>query len=549
MVKIKQIQTLKFVITLLTLLACQNVYALTSITATVDQNPATVDESLVLTVIADDNVSADEYDPSFLSEYFHIGNTSVRSQSSMVNFETTRSTIWTTVITPKKKGTAIIPAITFDNVSSKPIRLEVLDRDDSRASVQKDVYITSEVSKTEVYVQQQFTLKVKLHFSAELSRASLYEPKMTGAEIKQIGQDTENLEIINGKRVQTIERIYSIKPESSGKFVLHSSLFDGEIIQSQRRRLISGFGRGKPVRIQGKQIDIIVKPKPESFQGDWLPSEIIEIQDTWPDEIEEFELGEPITRQIAITAAALSEEQLPEIEFSTPQHIRIYPDQSESKMGVRNGVLISQKIQDFAIVPAKPGTYTLAEVKIPWWNTTINRLEYAIIPSKTFTVNASNSTVATTTNAPLQKQVIVEQSTTLQWFFLAGWILTALSWLYVARFKGKFTNNKQLFSSEDKQSYLQLLAACNQGDGEKVLKLLPLWAKDLFANREFHNLTQVEQVLADAEFSTELQLLQRNYFSATAINHWDGKKMLKIISRLQTKKSQAQQVEFLLNPN
>ncbi len=536
--------------TLLCVLFClsSSALALENITATIDQNPATVDESLVLTVIADDNVSADKYDPSILGRDFHVGNTSVRSQSSMVNFETTRSTIWTTVLTPKSVGKAVIPSFTIDGVSSKPISVEVLARDDKRASVQEDVWITSDVSQTNVYVQQQFTLKIKLHFSAELKRAALYEPKMTGAEIKQIGQDSEDMEIINGKRVRTIERIYSINPQSSGKFTLHSSLFDGEVVQAPRRGFMNGFARGKPVRIKGKEIDIEVKPKPESFTGEWLPSEIIAVQDNWPEDTEQFELGEPITRQIIITAAALAEDQLPKIEFDTPAEIKIYPDQAETQMGVQNGVLISQKVQDFAIVPSKAGTYTLPEVKIPWWNTTINRLEHAIIPSKTFTVTGANAPNVIATSPSENQTVVVQQNTALQWIFLAGWVLTALAWLYTAKLKGKLGAKTALFVSEEKQHYLKLMAACNQGDGEQVLKLLPLWASDLYSDRTFHNLSEVEQQFNDHSFSAELQQLQRSYFSANA-QSWDGKAMLKVISRLQTKTTQAQQVKMALNPN
>lgn len=544
MVKLIQVSILA-----ITLLVSQSVYAITSVSASIDKNPAVVDESIVLTLIADGSVSADAFDSSVLAKDFIVGGTSVSSQTSMVNFDTTRTTRWTTLLIPRKAGIATIPEITIEGVSSNPIAIQVMAKNDKRAKQQKDVYVTADVSTTEMYVQQQFTLKVKLHVAQELKRGSLSEPKMTGAQIVQIGKDQEATQIIDGKRYRTFERLYSIKPESSGKFVLHSSMFDGEIITSnQQRSMFSSMNRGKPVSIRGQEIDINVLPIPARFQGDWLPSEIITVEDRWPTDKDEFELGEPITRQIIITAGGLSEEQLPTPDFNAPVELKIYPDQAETTRSLQQGLLISQKIQEFAVVPTKPGTYTLPEVVIPWWNTKLNRAAKAVIPAKTITIVGIAAPLVT--QAPIQTapvQVITEQNTTLQWIFLAGWILTALAWLYMAQLKGKVGLNKATFTASDKQTYLKLMAACTKNDGEQVLKLLPLWASDLFPGEVFTNLNQVDAKINNLDFSKALQQLQKSYYSADK-GSWNGNDFFRVISRLQTKTEQAQQVEIALNP-
>lgn len=533
---------------MLAMLLSNTVYALTNVSASIDKNPATVDESIVLTLIADDSVSADAFDSSVLQKDFIVGGTSVSSQTRMVNFDTTRTTQWTTLLIPRKAGSAVIPAITIEGVSSKQIVVKVLAKNAKGRKQQNDIYITADVSTTEMYVQQQFTLRVKLHVANELRRASLSEPKMTGAQIIQMGQDQESTQIIDGKRFRIFERLYTIKPESSGKFVLHSSMFNGDIIiGGQQRSLFASQARSKPVSIKGKEIDINVKPVPESFQGDWLPSEIITVEDIWPSDAAEFALGEPITRKVVITAAGLSEEQLPALNFNPPSELKIYPDQPEASTSVQQGLLISQKLQEFAIVPTKPGVYTLPEVIIPWWNTKLNKIEQAVIPSKTITINGIAAPEPVLQTQPVGVQVITEQNTTLQWLFLSGWIITILAWIYVAKLKNKISINKNAFSPSDKQSYLKLMAACKQNKGDEVLKLLPSWANGLYEGETFTNLSQVEQRLNNLEFSQALQQLQKRYFSANA-GDWDGKELLKIISKLQTKTVQQQQIEIAINP-
>ncbi|TKB45185.1 BatD family protein [Thalassotalea mangrovi] len=526
-------------------------HAISSLNASIDKNPATVNESLVLTVIADDSIDASAFDPSSLNQDFIVGRTSVSSQTSMVNFKTTRMTRWTTVLVPHKPGTYTIPAFTIDGVSSKPIKVEIVAANDSRAKQDNDVFISTKVSDTRVYVQQQFTLTVKLHLAQELKTGTLTEPKMTGAEIKQIGEDSESMEIINGIRYRIIERSYSVKPNTSGEFTLHSPVFSGEIVTGQRRALFSSFDQGKPVRVVGKNISVEVKPKPEEYIGDWLPSEILTIEDEWPDQ-DTFPLGEPITRKVTVTAAALSEEQLPQINFQVPDGLKIYPDQDQAQTNVQAGLLISQKVQDFAIVPAKPGTYTIPQVQIPWWNTKTNRIEYATLPQRTFTIEgAISAPVSTTVNTDTPTPVIIQKDNTLQWWFLTGWILTALAWLITAmKAKGLSiwpTRSKWLpVTNGGSQPYLKLMAACKANDGHKALAVLPEWAAELYDDRSITAINQVLVAFEDTELERLVTQLQACYFGNES-KSWNGSPLLTKIMSLQKNKPTSEP-QMQMNP-
>ncbi|WP_394174924.1 BatD family protein [Thalassotalea litorea] len=526
-------------------------YALDTLTASIDKNPATVNESLVLTVVANDSMDADAFDPSALNKDFIVGRTSVSSQTSMVNFKTTRMTRWTTVLVPQKPGKYTIPAFTIEGASSQPIEVEIVAENDSRAKQNKDVFISAKASDTRVYVQQQFTLKVKLHLAQELKTGTLTEPKMTGAEIKQIGEDSESMEIINGIRYRTIERSYSIKPTTSGEFTLHTPVFAGEIVSGQRRALFSNFDQGKPVRVSGKQIAIDVKPKPAEFVGDWLPSEILTIEDEWPQE-DSFALGEPITRRVTITAAALSEEQLPQVNFRVPEGIKVYPDQQQSQSNVQSGLLISQKVQDFAIVPSKPGTYTIPEVQIPWWNTKTNQVQYATLPQRTFTIDGTaNAAIPPQSQTSVPVPIIKPQQTTLQWFFLAGWMLTALAWLMTTlhkrgKLKLKSGGNFSPSTIVSNTAYLQLMAACKANDGQRVISLLPEWAAIVCDDPQITSINQVNNAFNDQALATLLNELQGCYFGNNDAS-WKGNALLQKIMDLNKTKPKSE-MPMKMNP-
>lgn len=82
----------------------------TEVTASVDKNPAMVDEAIILEVTANDVVDNNLFDPSVLLKDFVVGRTSVSTQTQIINFDMTRTTRWTTRLIPRKAGRFTIPA-------------------------------------------------------------------------------------------------------------------------------------------------------------------------------------------------------------------------------------------------------------------------------------------------------------------------------------------------------------------------------------------------------------------------------------------------------
>ena len=316
----------------------QTAFALSSVTASVDANPVMSNESIVLTVIADDSVERDALDTSALLTDFIIARTEVSSQTSMVNFTTSRTTQWQIVLIPRKRGNLTIPSLTIDGHQSQVINIQVIEQGSTGSAQQQDIFVSTELSANDVYVQQLVTLTIKLHIGVQLQRGSLSEPSLTGAIIEQVGKDQESEGIVNGKRYRIIERTYAITPEQSGEFNLVTPMFSGDImVQSKRRSGFLSFGETKPVNVLGDKLTLKVRPIPLSYPIDannsWLPSELLTLHQEWqPISSEgksEFKVGEPITRTITLTAAGLGKAQLPKIVMTAPIGLKIYPDQAE----------------------------------------------------------------------------------------------------------------------------------------------------------------------------------------------------------------------------
>jgi hypothetical protein len=554
-------------LTLLALLAISQVtYALTNVTASIDANPTMSNESIVLTVIADDSVERDSLDTTPLLKDFILARTEVSSQTSMINFKTTRTTTWQIVLIPRQTGNLIIPALTIDGQQSKAINVQVIEQGSSvKSTQQQDIFVTAELSANDVYVQQLLTLTIKLHIGIQLQRGSLTEPSLTNATIEQIGKDIESDGIVKGKRYRIIERTYAITPEQSGEFTLNTPMFSGDVmVQSTRRSGFLSFGETKPINILGKKLSLKVRPIPESYPIDatssWLPSELLTLHQEWQPVSSQgksaFKVGEPITRTITLTAAGLAKAQLPKITMNVPHGLKLYPDQAELHSNLTKERLISQKRQNFALVASHAGEYTLPKITIAWWNTVTNQYQQAILPEQTITVLPNkdlpqsptvNKPMATNTLSdtlsvkkelvPLTQPVIIEKAGYLQWFFLALWLITLLAWIsHILYLKRNSTHTQNIRPKKVNNHYLTLMAACKQNNAEHALSLILPWLNNI--NSQHDNVeiatfdAAIKQIDID-EFTCAINDIQQHLYGKKAKeSKWVGESLLKVIQQI-----------------
>jgi len=552
-------------------------FALTKVSASIDANPVMSNESIVLTVTADDSVERDALDTSPLTHDFIVARTEMSSQTSMVNFKTSRITRWKIVLIPRKTGNLIIPALTIDGQRSKAIAVNVVEQGSAGTTKQQDIFISAELSVNDVYVQQLVTLTVKLHIGVQLQRGSLTEPSLSGASIIQVGKDQESDGIVNGKRYRIIERTYAITPEKSGELTLTSPMFSGEVMMQSRRR--SGFlnyGETKPVNILGEKLSLNVRPIPQSYSSNdsWLPSELLTLHQEWQPHNNEFTVGEPITRTITLTAAGLAKAQLPNIIMTAPSGLKVYPDQAELHSNLSKERLVSQKKQNFAIVASQAGEYLLPKMTIAWWNTVTNKYQQAVLPEQTITIlPSSDSSIQPATLANTNKTqnndgsviqhtdlltneqpVIIKQNSKLQWLFLTLWLVTLFAWLthiiYIKR--SHSVKNPQKKPSANNH-YLALMAACRQNNATQALTLTMPWVNSLLAQdkEEISTLSQAIDLINNKSFTCAINEVQQHlYGKKVTKTPWSGKNLLLSIQQVNNSNIQINtNSTFVLNPS
>ncbi len=368
------------------------------VVATVDRNNLTVEETLNLKVRYQGNNQAATPELEDLMINFDIISQSRSNQFRSFNGQVESWVEWSFVIAPKKEGKLLIPSFNLDGNFSTPIEVTVTKAKPLNlgSGQTRDIFLETELDHESAYVQQQVLLTLRLNTSIPVSSITPEELKLPQAKIEMVSEQRYNRNI-NGRDYAVVELVYALYPQESGKLTIPSLTWEATI-GSRSNSLFDLYSRSSMRRLRSDAETINILPKPDSFSGNsWLPAKNLSITETWSDGFPEFVQGEPITRNIIVTADGLTASQLPEMPVDYPDNINQYPEPTKADEQKSNHGIVTQATQAQALLVTQPGTYTLPEVSLTWWDTDKNEQAVVRLPARQITVKAA---AGANTNAP-----------------------------------------------------------------------------------------------------------------------------------------------------
>ena len=534
---------------------CEFAFA-TSINVMIDRDPVNINESFQIIFESTDSIGEPDFSP--LNENFRILGKSRQSSINIINGDMKRSSKWVLTVMANKTGTLKIPAIQFGTTRSKPSRVEVKESGagTGAGNNDNDIYIDVKAEPADPYVQSQVIYTVKLFRAIETGNASLSEPdvKSGDAVIKKLGDDKDYEIRKGGKQYEVTERRYAIFPQHSGEITIEPVVFQGQT-GSASRFFIDPFGpQPKTIVSRSKPVTFNVKSIPESFSGtNWLPAHNLEIQEQWSASPLALKAGEPATRTLKIIANGLPASLLPDIQDNMPGSFKQYPDQPKLHETTDSSGVTGVREEKIAVIPGAGGKYTLPEIRIPWWNMNTGKMDFAVLPARTISVQPAAATPAiedktTKTVHPATEstekktksvsppQTKVELPVINIWKWLA--VFLALGWcvsLFFLRRKNRLANSSAFDPGKpEKLSRIksQLKKACQANDAVASKDYLLRWAKLVWPENSPANLADIGK-RTGGKFYEELFRLNQVLYSA---NHgpWDGNNLFSAFSEAET---------------
>lgn len=515
------------------------------ITVHTDRNPAVLQESFQLIFEAVGGVD-DDPDFSPLEKDFQVLSTSTSTSMNIVNTKITRTKQWRLTLMPMNAGNLVIPAISFGRDKSPPASLTVIQAGTGAPGRDApDIFIDVEASPGSAYVQAEVIYKVKLYRAVATSNETLSEPDLEqgSAIIELLDADRSYDTFVESRRYAVFERSYAIYPQVSGKLSIGPVRFQGQLSAASPFSLDPFGAGGRTIVRQSEAVELQVEPIPAAYpSGHWLPAVDVEITGKWSKNPLELLPNEPVTRTLTLTARGLTASQLPEMQELLPDGFRQYPDQPELENRKTAEGITGVRQQKNAIIPARPGEYTLPEISLPWWNTETQALEYAVLPERRVQVTAAAPDAAIDTpvlpalgiDAPVQEQAAPETgeisaapTDASRGISIWQWLtcILAVAWLATLVYIMKNRNSSRAESPPSQTENVRetrkaLERACRDNDPERAKTALLQWAGVRPRGSPVSSLGDLEKQVNE-KLAAEIRNLSRRLYSRSA-EPWRG---------------------------
>ncbi|GMU44251.1 MAG: BatD family protein [Xanthomonadales bacterium] len=317
------------------------------------------------------------------------GNFVVRGQSSsvqtsIINGQQSARTTYIVEIEPRSEGVLTIPAIPFGSESSEPLVLEVTPAQQGSAARGDPYWIDAELGSTSPYVQQAVSYTVRLYYSVPISDGKLDAEAPANASLRQLGEDRQWQEEIDGRRHGVVERRYLLIPERSGALELAPARFRGSA-------QVSGgggfFGRVQSISAVGPRLRLDVRAQPDGAPQPWIVVRSLGLaRAALP---AGARVGEPLLLELTLSADGALSDQLPDLELPAIADAQVFPEAMQRTDSVVEGQPVAVLKRRFAIVPAREGRLNLPEVRVPYWNLDQDRADAAVLAPASLEIAAA----------------------------------------------------------------------------------------------------------------------------------------------------------------
>ncbi|HEY6991044.1 MAG TPA: BatD family protein, partial [Bryobacteraceae bacterium] len=186
-------------------------------------------------------------------------------------------------------------------------------------------------------------------------------------------------ETIGGQTYAGITVTYLIYPQQPGTFKLPTA----EIAV----KYASDPPKSAEVHLTLPAITFDAMIPPEAADLNYfLPTTALKISQILDKPLKHLQVGDTVTRTIAITASKMRAMLIPPTKFDAPDGIAVYPKEPKvDDIKTDRGEFVEgRRVDTVTYLIRKDGGYTLPPVQVEWWNLDRRRVETATLPAIQF---------------------------------------------------------------------------------------------------------------------------------------------------------------------
>ena len=496
-----------------------NTLSWAELSATADRRTIAMGETLRLTLLGDAGEQPAEIDLTPLNRDWEVLSRSSATNARFINGQNQVTRTLEMELAPLREGTLTIPSLTTGGRSTTPLAIRV-NPEPVVAPGDELVLFDASVDERSVYVQSEVILTVTLQQAINLDGGEISNFDIPDAVVENLERRSFQRRVGNRTWLVT-ELRYAVYPQKSGSLTIPAIGFTAREVQPGRSLL--GARLGRRLRMASTPVEIDVKSVPTDFPGEvWLPARALTLEENWSIDPASLNVGDSTTRTLTLTARGLQGSQLPPLSsvqgaIDIPE-LRFYPDQESIDQTELAEGLQGQRVQSEALVARSGGTWTLPEIRVPWWNIETDRLEFATLPAKSVVVTSIQS--ADQTYDPTITSNTGPAGTTLPlWLWVvsaAGWLVSltlgTLLWFSRRQTAGQSPASAGVAAKYGsvRQALVDVRKAVEQQDATLLRKAILQWA-DHHHDQRFSSLEALARVSTEP-LATRLSAVDRSLY-------------------------------------
>ncbi|MBF0551929.1 MAG: protein BatD [Deltaproteobacteria bacterium] len=311
---------------------------------------------------------------------FEVESQGTSTRMEIINGQVSRGVDYNYLITPKKSGQVTLgPAkvrVGGMTYSSQAVVLSIAEPKQANDET-KEVFFTAGVSEKNPYVGQQIMLTLTFGTSLPISQANLRDFDLKEFTHEKLENTSPYTRMINGRHYSINELKYILFPQKAGPLTIEPIKITCDLPTRSQRRSSSGFldeqffgltrmvtrsFSSEPINLMVK--DLPVKGRPPDFQG-LIGHFKIHSELSKPT----VKVGESVTLSIRMEGTGnvrlLTTPALGELPL-----FKVYEDQPTFTVKTKPEGLFGTKTVKRALVPEKPGGFTIPPVSITYFDPT-----------------------------------------------------------------------------------------------------------------------------------------------------------------------------------
>lgn len=313
-------------------------------------------------------------------ELFHVTRGGTSSRVEVINGNVRASLDYNYTLQPKhtgafKVGPALV-TVAGKTYTSNTARLLVTKSSQTEGTDRGPLFLTAELSKQKVVVEEQTVYILKLYRRADVRDISLTLPEMESLTFTRLGNPGKYRSVHSGRPYEVLEVRYALVASKEGVYALEPARMNMTLVQSGGRSPFGGlfndpffsFDRGKPVGVSSESMELTVTRLPQAGRPVGFSGLVGQFEMESTLRPPEVKAGESSTLTVRVKGRG-NVHLVPDMNLPPMDRIKVYADQPVLDVQPDEKGIAGEKTMKWALVPEKEGRTEIPPLSLTFYDT------------------------------------------------------------------------------------------------------------------------------------------------------------------------------------